>query len=95
MLAAGRLTRMDVAFSRDQHSKLYVQHRIRERGEALVEWIERGAYLYVCGDAKKMAGEVHEALIDVLETHTQLSRDGAEARLKELRRAGRYQRDVY
>ena len=94
-LAAGRLTRMDVAFSRDQHSKLYVQHRIRERGEALVEWIERGAYLYVCGDAKKMAGEVHEALIDVLEAHTQLSRAGAEARLKELRRAGRYQRDVY
>ena len=58
-------------------------------------WLERGAYLYVCGDAKNMAGDVHDALIDVIATHAGVDRVAAAQRLKELRRAGRYQRDVY
>jgi len=94
-LKQGHLTRMDVAFSRDQRRKMYVQHRIAENAVELHRWIENGAYLYVCGDAKHMANDVHEALIDVFATQVDLDRDSAEQRLKELRNAGRYQRDVY
>ncbi len=89
------LTRMDVAFSRDQRQKIYVQHRIAEKAAELNRWIENGAAIYVCGDAKRMAGDVHEALLGVLEKQAHLDRDAAELRLKELRSAGRYQRDVY
>jgi sulfite reductase (NADPH) flavoprotein alpha-component len=89
------LTEMDVAFSRDQRQKIYVQHRMAEKAAALNRWIENGAAVYVCGDAKRMAGDVHEALIGVLESQAHLDRDAAELRLKELRSAGRYQRDVY
>ena len=94
-LKQGHLTRMDVAFSRDQQRKVYVQQRIAENAVELHRWIENGAYIYVCGDAKHMANDVHEALIDVLATQAHLDRDSAEQKLKELRSAGRYQRDVY
>ncbi len=94
-LKQGRLDRLDVAFSRDQDEKIYVQDRIRENGAELFAWLESGAYLYVCGDAKNMAGDVHDALVDVIGEHAGLDRDAAGQRLKELRRAGRYQRDVY
>lgn len=94
-LKQGRLDRLDVAFSRDQNEKIYVQDRIRENGAELFAWLERGAYLYVCGDAKNMAGDVHDALVDVVGEHAGLDRAAAGQRLKELRRAGRYQRDVY
>ena len=94
-LKHGRLTRLDVAFSRDQSQKVYVQQRIREHGAALWRWIDSGAYIYVCGDAKHMAGDVHDALADIAAAHGGLSRDAAEAHLKALRRQGRYQRDVY
>ena len=94
-LKQNHLTRMDVAFSRDQRRKVYVQHRIAERAAEMYRWIEKGAAIYVCGDAKRMAKDVHEALIAVLETQGQLKRADAELRLKELRGAGRYQRDVY
>jgi len=94
-LKQGRLDRLDVAFSRDQNEKIYVQDRIRENGAELFAWLERGAYLYVCGDAKNMAGDVHDALVDVVCEHAGLDRAAAGQRLKELRRAGRYQRDVY
>lgn len=90
-----RLTRMDVAFSRDQHEKIYVQHRIAEHAAELYRWIEKGAVVYVCGDARRMAGDVHEALIGVLASQGKTGRAAAELQLKELRRAGRYQRDVY
>ena len=89
------LTRMDVAFSRDQRHKVYVQHRIAERAALLYRWIENGAAIYVCGDAKHMAHDVHAALVSVFETEGQLDTDAAEQRLKDLRSAGRYQRDVY
>lgn len=94
-LKQNHLTRMDVAFSRDQRRKVYVQHRIAERAAEMYRWIEKGAAIYVCGDARRMAKDVHEALIAVLETQGQLKRADAELRLKELRGAGRYQRDVY
>ncbi len=94
-LKQGRLQRLDVAFSRDQEHKVYVQDRIRERAAELYEWIEKGAHLYVCGDAKRMAPDVHVALVDVIAAGQGVSTDDAERRLKEMRGAGRYQRDVY
>ena len=94
-LKHGRLTRLELAFSRDQADKIYVQQRLRERGAEVYAWIARGAHVYVCGDAKHMAGDVHDALVDVIAEHGGVSRDAAEVRLRELRRAGRYQRDVY
>ena len=94
-LKQGHLSRLDVAFSRDQGEKVYVQHRIAENAADIYAWIEKGAVIYVCGDSKNMAGDVHEALIDVIAGGAQIDRDDAETRLKELRRDGRYQRDVY
>ncbi len=94
-LKQGRLRRLDVAFSRDQERKVYVQDRIRERAAELYEWIENGAHLYVCGDAKHMAPDVHSALVDVIAAGQGVTADEAERRLKELRGEGRYQRDVY
>jgi len=94
-LKQGNLTRLDVAFSRDQDQKIYVQDRIRENSEEVYRWIERGAAIYVCGDAKQMANDVNDALIDVLVAEGGLDRDAAMQRLKALRSEGRYQRDVY
>jgi sulfite reductase (NADPH) flavoprotein alpha-component len=94
-LKQGNLQRLDVAFSRDQAEKIYVQNRIRENGHEVWSWLQGGAWLYVCGDAKHMAGDVDDALLDVIIEHGGLSRDAATAHLKELRRAGHYQRDVY
>ncbi|MEO1244687.1 MAG: assimilatory sulfite reductase (NADPH) flavoprotein subunit [Pseudomonadota bacterium] len=94
-LKQGILTRLDVAFSRDQAEKIYVQQRLRERGREVYEWIENGAVLYVCGDSKRMAPDVNAALEEILAEHGGLSAADAAAKLKELRRAGRYQKDVY
>jgi sulfite reductase (NADPH) flavoprotein alpha-component len=91
----GVLERMDVAFSRDQAEKVYVQHRLREQARDLYGWLEEGAHVYVCGDAKRMAPDVHAALVDVIAAAGGRTAAGAEDYLKELRRAGRYQRDVY
>jgi sulfite reductase (NADPH) flavoprotein alpha-component len=94
-LKSGLLTRLDVAFSRDQAEKVYVQHRILENAEQVWQWIQDGAYLYVCGDANRMAKDVHEALIYVTEQQGKMSRDDAEHFINDLRKAKRYQRDVY
>jgi len=94
-LKQGALTRLDVAFSRDQRQKIYVQDRIRENGAELHRWIENGAAIYVCGDAKHMANDVHDALIDVLAIQGGTDKVAAAQQLKDLRSAGRYQRDVY
>ncbi|MEJ2520919.1 MAG: hypothetical protein P8Y91_11355 [Desulfuromonadales bacterium] len=94
-LREGALTRLDVAFSRDQADKVYVQDRIREQGDEVWRWIRRGAHLYVCGDATRMAGDVDRALVDVIAAHGGRNRDAAAAELKALRQSGRYQRDVY
>ncbi len=94
-LKRGLLHRMEVAFSRDQADKVYVQHRIEEHAAEVWAWLQQGAAIYVCGDAKHMAGDVHDALINVLVSHGGYDANSAENYLKDLRRAGRYQRDVY
>ena len=94
-LRHGRLDRLDVAFSRDQAQKVYVQDRIRECAAEIWRWIEGGAIVYVCGDARHMAGDVNAALIDVIASQAGLGREAAEKKLKGLRRDGRYRRDVY
>ncbi|OOE88388.1 assimilatory sulfite reductase (NADPH) flavoprotein subunit [Salinivibrio sharmensis] len=94
-LKSGLLTRMDVAFSRDQAEKVYVQHRLLARAEAVWQWLSNGAYIYVCGDANQMAKDVHEALIEIAQTQGQQSREQAETFINELRKDKRYQRDVY
>ncbi|HUO95845.1 MAG TPA: assimilatory sulfite reductase (NADPH) flavoprotein subunit [Steroidobacteraceae bacterium] len=90
-----KLARLEVAFSRDQAHKVYVQDRLREHGRELYSWLEDGAHLYVCGDAERMAPDVHAALIDVVATHGKRSPEDATAYLGELAQAKRYARDVY
>lgn len=94
-LKSGALHRLDVAFSRDQNEKVYVQHRVLEQAEQLWQWLQDGAYVYICGDATRMAKDVHEALITVAEQQGGLSREKAEEYFNDLRKAKRYQRDVY
>jgi sulfite reductase (NADPH) flavoprotein alpha-component len=94
-LKQGVLTRLDVAFSRDQRQKIYVQDRIRLQSQEVFRWIESGAAIYVCGDSKRMAGDVNDALIDVFEKEGGMDTEAAAAKLKVLRSEGRYQRDVY
>jgi sulfite reductase (NADPH) flavoprotein alpha-component len=91
----GLLKRLDVAFSRDQRDKVYVQHRILEQAKRIYSWLERGAHIYVCGDADRMAGDVNQALHSVLQSEGGLSDERAATYLSELKSAHRYQRDLY
>jgi sulfite reductase (NADPH) flavoprotein alpha-component len=91
----GLLSRIDVAFSRDEADKLYVQHRMLDQSRELYAWLEEGAHFYVCGDAERMAADVHEALVAVVEKESGLGRERAEDYVKELQSSKRYQRDVY
>jgi sulfite reductase (NADPH) flavoprotein alpha-component len=91
----GVLTRVDTAFSRDTNQKVYVQHKMLEHSKELFEWLEKGAYFYVCGDKERMAKDVNEALINVIEKEGAMSREDAESYLKDMQKQGRYQRDVY
>ncbi|MFP5023310.1 sulfite reductase subunit alpha [Pseudonocardia phyllosphaerae] len=91
----GLLTHLDLAFSRDQADKVYVQTRMREHGDRLYAWLQEGAHLYVCGDADRMARDVDEALHEVIATHGGLDADGASAYVADLKREKRYVRDVY
>jgi sulfite reductase (NADPH) flavoprotein alpha-component len=92
---SGLLSKVDLAFSRDQADKIYVQDRLREQGEQVYQWLEGGAHFYVCGDANRMAKDVHQALIDIVKAHGGKDDEGAEAYLKALRNSHRYQKDVY
>jgi len=94
-LKRGELHRLDVAFSRDQRDKVYVQQRIRAKGRELYAWLESGAHLYVCGDASRMAVDVHAALRDVVVEHGGKSSEDAEAYLQNLANERRYLRDIY
>jgi len=94
-LKSGVLDKISLAFSRDQDKKIYVQDRILENGAELYQWLEKGAYLYVCGDAKHMAKDVHQALVKAIEINGNVSADAAEEYLRSLRDMKRYQRDVY
>lgn len=94
-LKSGLLSKLSVAFSRDQAEKVYVQDRIVENGAELYQWLEKGAHLYICGDGNHMAKDVHQALLSVVQTHGGHSVEEAEAYLEALRDGKRYQKDVY
>ncbi|WP_066304641.1 assimilatory sulfite reductase (NADPH) flavoprotein subunit [Bacillus sp. FJAT-29814] len=94
-LKQGVLTKMEVAFSRDQQEKVYVQHRMRQHSQELFQWLEEGAYLYICGDEKHMAHDVHQALLEIIEKEGSLTRSQAEEYLAKMQQQKRYQRDVY
>lgn len=94
-LKEGVLDRLDVAFSRDQPHKVYVQDRLRENAAEIYRWIDEGGHVYVCGDAEYMAKDVHTALIEIIAEHGKKSTEDAEAFLADLKKQKRYQRDVY
>ncbi|EPY02450.1 assimilatory sulfite reductase (NADPH) flavoprotein subunit [Magnetospirillum fulvum] len=95
LVKTGLLTRMDVAFSRDQAEKVYVQHRLLEQAKDVFAWIEAGGHVYVCGDASTLAPAVEAALTRIVADHGGLGPEQAADYLKRLQREGRYQRDVY
>ena len=89
------MSKVDVAFSRDQAEKIYVQDKLRKNSKDIFEWLEAGAHFYVCGDANRMAKDVHQALVDIIKENTGKNDEDAEQYLKDLRSANRYQKDVY
>nr|WP_299380398.1 assimilatory sulfite reductase (NADPH) flavoprotein subunit [uncultured Halomonas sp.] len=91
----GLLDRLDVAFSRDQQEKVYVQDRLRENARDVYAWLEEGAHVYVCGDGERMAADVNQALIDVVRDQGGRSDEAAADYVRDLQKAKRYQRDVY
>lgn len=95
MKNAGHLQRLTLAWSRDGKDKIYVQDRMRDNGAELWAWLEDGAHFYVCGDAKRMAKDVEAALVDIAALHGRLSQDEAVSHIAGLKKAGRYQADVY
>lgn len=95
MSSNGVLTRLDLAFSRDQAEKIYVQTRMKENGKALYAWLEEGGHFYVCGDATRMAKDVDDALHDIVASHGGLSAEAAGDYVNGLKREKRYLRDVY
>lgn len=94
-LDRGTLSRLDLAFSRDQSQKIYVQDRMRENGAELFRWLEEGACFYVCGDASRMARDVDQALREVIAGEGRMSADEAKGYVARLAATGRYCRDVY
>jgi sulfite reductase (NADPH) flavoprotein alpha-component len=92
---SGVLSHLDLAFSRDQADKVYVQHRMLERSRDLYAWLQDGAYVYVCGDAGRMAADVEAALVSIISKEGGKSREAADEYLHGLHASKRYQRDVY
>jgi sulfite reductase (NADPH) flavoprotein alpha-component len=92
---ASGLLKLDTAFSRDQEHKIYVQHRLKEKGSEIYQWLERGAILYICGDAHQMAKDVEQTLKDIIQEHGNTDAAGAQSYIKRLRAEKRYLRDVY
>ena len=94
-LQIGSLTHVDVAFSRDQAEKVYVQHKILKQGEEFYNWLESGAHIYVCGAKSPMSDDVESALASVIEKFGNKNAEQAQAYLNQLKEEGRYQKDVY
>ncbi|MBG9547556.1 assimilatory sulfite reductase (NADPH) flavoprotein subunit [Cytobacillus firmus] len=94
-LKDGVLSKLDIAFSRDGDEKVYVQHRMQENSRELFQWLEEGAAVYICGDEKNMAHDVHNTLIDIIEKEGGMSREQAAEYLADMQKNKRYQRDVY
>ena len=95
MRADGHLTRLDTAFSRDQQDKVYVQDRMMEQAPSLWSWLQDGASVYVCGDASRMAKDVHAALHRIVEKQGGMTALAAEEYVYALKEDHRYHRDVY
>ena len=91
----GVLQRLDTAFSRDQRKKIYVQDRVREQSAMLWDWLEQGAYFYVCGDSKLMAPDVELAVLEAISVHSGKGPEYATTYLAEMKRQKRYLKDVY
>ena len=87
--------RLDVAFSRDQQHKVYVQHKMQENAKDIFLWLQEGAYIYVCGDAHKMAKDVDHCLLSIIKEEGRFSDEEAKGYMKELKKNKRYLRDVY
>jgi len=94
-LRRGALHRLSLAFSRDQAQKVYVQHALREHGREVYAWLQNGAHLYVCGDATRMAKDVHAALIEIVAEHGGVDAEAAGDYVATLAAQGRYARDIY
>lgn len=92
---AGTLEKISLAFSRDQAEKIYVQNRLQQNAETVFNWLQNGAYFYVCGDQAKMAKDVHATLLQIVAEQGQMDADAAEDYLQNLIQQKRYQRDVY
>jgi len=91
----GFLTNLNVAFSRDTDKKIYVQHRMQQHSKELMNWIDNGAYFYICGDAKNMGSDVQRALSEIISREKQISPAKVEEYIKSLKKAKRFQTDVY
>lgn len=94
-LKRGVLSKLDVAFSRDQAQKVYVQDKLVAKGAEVWSWLQQGAHLYICGDGSKMAKDVHQALLQIAQTQGGLNEEAAADYLEQLRETKRYQKDVY
>ena len=94
-LKRGVLSKLDVAFSRDQAQKVYVQDKLLAKGAEIWSWLAQGAHLYICGDGSKMAKDVHQALLQIAQTHGGLNEEAAADYFEQLRESKRYQKDVY
>ena len=94
-LKRGVLSKLDVAFSRDQAQKVYVQDKLFSKGAEVWSWLEQGAHLYICGDGSKMAKDVHQALLQIAQAHGGLTEEAASDYFEQLRESKRYQKDVY
>ena len=92
---SGLLTRLDLAFSRDQKDKVYVQHKMMDASTEFFKWLEQGAYIYVCGDAKYMAKDVDNTLFQIVKKEGGFSNDQTKSYLDNFKRDKRYLRDVY
>jgi len=95
LIKDGYLEKIDVAFSRDQEQKIYVQHRLIEKQKEIYEWLKKGASIYLCGDMKQMARDVQKALLQIFETQGGMSEEKALEFLKKLKKEKRFQTDVY
>lgn len=95
MQEKGVLSRLDLAFSRDQAEKIYVQDRMREHGADIFAWLEQGGYFFVCGDAYRMAKDVDKALFDIVAEHGRMNEEQANDYINQLKKDKRYVRDVY
>jgi sulfite reductase (NADPH) flavoprotein alpha-component len=94
-LKRGVLSKLDVAFSRDQAQKVYVQDKLRANGAEVWSWLTQGAHIYICGDGSKMAKDVHQALLSIAQAHGGLTEEAASDYFEQLRETKRYQKDVY